>query len=123
MSRAVPNTRNGSGDRPRGPGLLGRELAPAVPTVVADTSEAVVCCRTISFRTVSHRDQCLICCAKRKTGELRGQLMGIFDPDLTETIAGVLRLLGSEKVYVVHAPASLTRPSAPGSSSSPAWTS
>ncbi len=33
---------------------------------------------------------------------VRRQLMGIFDVNLTEKIAEVLRALGSEKVYVVH---------------------
>lgn len=33
---------------------------------------------------------------------VKRQLMGIFDPDLTEKVAGVLHSLGSEKVYVVH---------------------
>jgi len=30
------------------------------------------------------------------------QLVGVFEPALTETVAAVLRTLGSEKVYVVH---------------------
>jgi len=33
---------------------------------------------------------------------VRRQLIGVFDPDLTETVAGVLRELGSERVFVVH---------------------
>ena len=33
---------------------------------------------------------------------VKRQLVGVFDPALTETVAGVLRELGSEKVYVVH---------------------
>jgi anthranilate phosphoribosyltransferase len=33
---------------------------------------------------------------------VRRQLVGVFDPALTETVAQVLGLLGSEKVYVVH---------------------
>jgi len=33
----------------------------------------------------------------------RRQLMGVFDPDLTETIANVLRSLGSIRAMVVHA--------------------
>lgn len=33
---------------------------------------------------------------------VRRQLVGVFDPDLTETVARVLHELGSEKVYVVH---------------------
>jgi anthranilate phosphoribosyltransferase len=33
---------------------------------------------------------------------VRRQLVGVFDPALTETVAAVLGLLGSEKVYAVH---------------------
>jgi anthranilate phosphoribosyltransferase len=33
---------------------------------------------------------------------VRRQLVGVFDPSLTETMARVLQELGSEKVYVVH---------------------
>jgi len=33
---------------------------------------------------------------------VRRQLMGVFDPGVTETVARVLGELGSEKVYVVH---------------------
>ncbi len=33
---------------------------------------------------------------------VRRQLIGVFDPALTETVAGVMRALGSERVFVVH---------------------
>ena len=33
---------------------------------------------------------------------VKRQLVGVFDPALTETVARVLASLGSEKVYVVH---------------------
>jgi anthranilate phosphoribosyltransferase len=33
---------------------------------------------------------------------VRRQLIGVFDPALTETVANVLATLGSEKVFVVH---------------------
>lgn len=33
---------------------------------------------------------------------VRRQLLGVFDPDLTETLCRVLQSLGSEKAYVVH---------------------
>lgn len=33
---------------------------------------------------------------------VRRQLVGVFDPNLTETVAKVLRSLGSERVFVVH---------------------
>ena len=33
---------------------------------------------------------------------VRRQLIGVFDPALTETVAGVMRSLGSERVFVVH---------------------
>jgi anthranilate phosphoribosyltransferase len=33
---------------------------------------------------------------------VRRQLVGVFDPNLTETVASVLQSLGSERVFVVH---------------------
>ena len=36
-------------------------------------------------------------------GNARHQLLGVFDPDLTEKMAAVLRELGSERAWVVHA--------------------
>jgi anthranilate phosphoribosyltransferase len=36
-------------------------------------------------------------------GEARHQLLGVFAPELTDRLAGVLRELGSERAWVVHA--------------------
>ena len=32
----------------------------------------------------------------------KGQIIGVFAPELTETLAHVLRLLGSKRAFVVH---------------------
>ncbi len=61
------------------------------------TRHAVTARRELGVRTIFN-----LLGPMTNPARVRRQLMGVFDPALTETAAKVLHALGSEKVYVVH---------------------